>query len=122
MATGPKNGWGGRRPNQTGRPRKYTDSENLRRALLRKAKQWEKKFGQGVDDILLTMIHGRNLEGIPVDVQDKTRATAIKIFKEYTQPRESIQSVTVKDERPRILLPEMRQDPSMAIPEKVGEA
>lgn len=125
VSTGPKFNWGGRRPNQTGRPILYSDSEKLRLALIRKGKQYEKKFGQSVDDVLLMLIHSKTLEGVPCPVKEQTKISAIKIFKEFTTRKVTETNINVSDNRPMMHLPPMRPDPAKMLPpaeEKTGEA
>ncbi len=120
MSTGPKGEWGGRRPNQTGRPRAFNSSDRQVRNMLREAKKIAKEEGKTLDRLLLeiaydkeyVVIKKRNGELLELPaVEPKTRVAAIKVFKEFTIHRVSEQNKTIKDERPAMRLPEMKPDP-----------
>jgi hypothetical protein len=82
--------------------------------MLRTAKRWAKERKETLDDILMKIAY--------FETDSRVRVAAIKVFKEFTMSKQSEQNVKVTDERPRILLPERRPDPALAIPERVGEA
>uniref|UniRef100_A0A6M3IHU3 Uncharacterized protein n=1 Tax=viral metagenome TaxID=1070528 RepID=A0A6M3IHU3_9ZZZZ len=121
MSTGPKTSWGGRRPGAGGKP--LPANEKLRREMIRKASAWAKKFGQTIDDVLLSIIHGKSWEGIAIKAEPKTRVSAIKVYKEFTMGRSSDQTVNITERKENpIQLPEMMPDPARVPVEKIGTA
>jgi DNA polymerase III delta prime subunit len=132
MSTGPRFGWGGKRLNQTGRPRVFSATEVQVRKMLREAKKIAKEEGKTIDRLLLEMIYDKeyvvlkNRHGEKVAlprVDEKTRVTAIKVFKEFTMQRQTEQNVKIEDNRgPGIMLPEMMPDPAKEKFPKEGNA
>lgn len=97
MSTGPKSGWGGRRPG-SGRPRDTLTVEQVN-ALLRSAKKYAKKYGKTVDEILLDLIYSD-------DIAPTVRGSCIRTFKQYTVAPLKEGGLTDKTLGPSIYLPE----------------
>lgn len=101
MTTGPKkDNRGGARPN-TG-PKPQTLSIRQVKKMLRKAKQWAKKRGRDIDDILLGFIYADE------DVKPGDRIACIKLWKEYTMAKLAEGGETDKALGPAVFLPEQR--------------
>ena len=113
MTTGPKHGWGGRRDG-AGAKNKKTLSAHQVELMLKKAKEYAKKYGKTIDDILLQFIYNEGEE--KGELTKKDRAACIKVWKEYTVAK--IQEGGKTDEAlgPGIYLPEERPDPSKVVP------
>ena len=110
MATGPKNGWGGRRPNQVGRPKSVDITSKERAAFIKAARAAGRKYGRTIHDELARMCF---------EAQDeRTQLAAIKIYIEATKVNESRSEVTktTRVEAP-IILPEARPDPATEVVE-----
>lgn len=111
MAGKPKNsGWGGKRANQTGRPRqKTTISERQKKKWLKAAKAFAKKHGMSVEEAVLEMIKAP-------DVQDSVRVAAAKLYVEATVAKETVKDVNVSTvQGPVIGLPPKREDPALKV-------
>lgn len=109
MATGPKSGWGGARPNSG--PKKQTLSAAQVQVMLNKAKERAEKEGKEIDDILLDFIYDG--EG-----STKDRVACIKLWKEFSMARISEGGEADRELGPGIYLPEERPDPSVVVPIK----
>lgn len=108
MATGPKGTWGGRRPNQTGRPRVVDITSKERAAFIKAAKSAAKKYGRTIHEELARLC----FEGL----DDRTQLAAIKLYIEATKINESKAEVTTTNrvEAP-IILPDVRPDPAFEV-------
>jgi hypothetical protein len=118
--TGAKNHWGGLRPN-SGRKPAVTISEAATRKLLNTADKFAKEHGEDIDDILLSLIHKRMVQG--EKVSHNTKVTCIKLVKDLTQAKFLPESDTDKElakEKP-IWLPEEDPDPAKVTDIKKGK-
>ena len=109
MATGPKSGWGGARPNSG--PKKQTLSVAQVQKMLDKAKEKAEAEGKDVDDILLGFIYDEKM-----GVRDRT--TCIKLWKDCTMARISEGGNADNALGPELYLPEERPDPAVVVPIK----
>lgn len=109
MATGPKEGWGGKRE-RSGRKRSALSDAQVT-SLLRAAKKKEKETGISIADQLISLIYGSKR-----DVKVKERISAIKVFYDQTITTASESDVQVtKNNEPSIYLPEQRPDPAKLV-------
>jgi hypothetical protein len=116
MATGPKEGWGGKREG-SGRKRSALSDAQVKK-LLRAAKIKEKETGKSVADQLMAIIYGKKSE-----VKVKERIAAVKVFYDQTITSASEQDVNVtKNKEPSIYLPEQMPDPAKLVSIKGGKS
>ena len=111
MSTGPKNGWGGTRPN-SGRKTETLSGRQVQ-VMLDKATEYEKKSGHSLDDILLMIIYGDKFQGDKVPLKD--RVACIKLFKEYTMARLTEGGDIDNQIEMPVWLPEKKQDPAKLV-------
>ena len=109
MSTGPKTGWGGARPG-AGRPKDTYTAQQIRK-MLKLAKQFAKKHGKQIDEVILEFIYDPELPTVH-------RVNCIKLWKEITMPKISESGETAKALGPGIYLPNERPDPSKVVPIK----
>lgn len=67
------------------RPRVFSAHRVAR--MLRCARQYATKYGKDINDILLSMIYGQDLDGREVKVSALDRLECIRLFKECTMAR-----------------------------------
>jgi len=105
-----KYGWGGKRPNQTGRPRKKkTQSEKIKNNYLKAARKLAKVHGTPIEEAVLSMIYSEK-------VQDTVKVAILKAYNEALLVKESEQAVNVNENRgPRIGLPPIKEDQALTI-------
>jgi len=105
-----KSKWGGKRPNQTGRPRKKTTiSEKTKKKWIQAANKFAKKHGMTVQEAILEMI-------VDKDVQDSVRVAAAKLYNEALIAKETVSDVTVtKNDGPAVGLPPLEKDPALRV-------
>ena len=97
-----------------GRPQNRL-SDNQVRVMLTTAKKYAKKYGKTVDDVLMSFIYARE-DDIPMKMTARERIGAIKVFKEFSQPKQSEQTITVShQEEPAISLPPLEDDPGLVV-------
>ena len=111
MSGKPKNsGWGGKRDNQTGRPRTIrTTSDKTKAKWLKAARELAKERGETIEKRLLSMLWDD-------DVADNAKAAIAKIYNEALITKESAQSISVnKQVGPTIGLPPLREDPALKV-------
>lgn len=108
MSTGPKSGWGGKREGAGRKPE--TLSGQQIKQMLDRAKEYAKKHGKDIDEVLLDFIY----EG----EKSSERLQAIKLFKDKTMA--TIQEGGPADENlgPGVYLPNERPDPAKVVPIK----
>ena len=112
MSTGPKNGWGGARPNSG--PKKESLSVAQVREMLETAKKYAKEKGKSIDDVLCEFIFEEKVHDQVV--QNNQRIAAIKLFKEYTIAKLNEGGDIDKNLSPSTYLPEERPDPAKVVP------
>jgi hypothetical protein len=83
--------------------------------LLKTQKKWEKLKGETVNDILMSLIYGTDLDNEKVDVTPPVRIKAIQCLKEHTSAKLRENSESDKALGPGIFLPEQQQDPSLTV-------
>lgn len=76
--------------------------------MLKKAKKWEKKHGRAIDDIVLSNIYGCFFDGTPIECDQRTRATYVKLWMELTVPKIAADPGADKALGPAVYLPEHR--------------
>ncbi len=111
MATGPKHGWGGARPNSG--PKKQTLSAAQVQAMLDKAESKAKESGKDVDDILLEFIYD-------CDLSAKDRLASIKLWKEFSMAKISEGGDADKELGPGIYLPGEKPEGEVVPMKKTG--
>ena len=74
--------------------------------MLQTAKRFAKKYGETIDEVLLTMVHAPEVHGEKVTVRD--RLAAIKVFYERLTLQEGGEADQFPG--PAVYLPEMRPD------------
>jgi len=94
--------WGGARPGSGRKP--STLSALQVTAMLKKAKEWAKKTGKELDDILLGIIYDEE-----TNVKDKL--AGIKLWKEYTIAKLQEGGETDQSTGPAMYLPEQDKGP-----------
>lgn len=109
MSTGPKSGWGGRREGSGAK--KQTLSAAQVAEMLSKAKEYAKKYGKTVDEVLLDYIYGED---------KKESLQAIKLFKDKTMATITEGGDTDQNLGPGIYLPGEKPDPAKVVPLKTG--
>jgi len=102
-----KDNRGGKREGAGRKPE--TLSVNQVRLMLKKAKDWAKKTGKEVDDILLEIIYESK--------GDSTKLNAIKLWKEYTIAKLQEGGETDQVLGPQIGLPPTKPDPALSLVE-----
>ena len=113
-----RDGRGGARPG-AGRPKKTT-SQALVDSMLAAGKEWAKREGKSLDDLLLAIAYAKD------DFDKATiaqRIKAVSLFKQYTMASVSESHVNVtKHSGPGIYLPEEVEEgaPANVIPIKKG--
>ena len=112
MAGKPKNAtWGGKRENQTGRPRKIkTVSEKIKLNYQKAALKLAKEHGISIEMQLLSMVYSD-------DVQDTVKASIMKSYNDAMISKEIEQNINVnKVDGPAIELPAVRgEDPALKL-------
>ncbi len=106
--TGPKKveNRGGRRANQTGRPRIEISDREVKK-LLKAARKKEQESGKSVYDILMEMIYSGN---------ERERAPGLRLYLDAVISKSKQQDVKVTDNRaPSVFLPEQRPDPAKMV-------
>jgi len=119
----------GRKPGYS--PGRETLSVRQVKEMLAKSKQYAKKYGKTIDEILLDFIHGvveiplvgesGDLESlIAKRVPTRDRIACIKLWKEYTSPKITEGSEADKNIGPAFYLPE--QKPTLAVVSDIEKA
>lgn len=110
MSTGPKNSWGGARPNSGPKSNKPTVTERQVKRMLAEAMARAKKEGKTIDGVLLDIIYD-------ADGKVPDKLAAIKLFKDFTMAKTSESNVNVKKVNgPAIGLPASKPDPAKLVP------
>ncbi len=111
MSSGPKSGWGGRRPG-AGRPPAVIPNKALK-PLLRALRVAKKTTGKDVFELLVGFAYGDS-------ISTKDRILAIKIILDrlYSAPQEQEQTAKAPESVARIL-PPLRPDPADFLPRPV---
>lgn len=106
------NKWGGKRPNQTGRPKKKkTISERIKNNYIKAAEELAKEEGVTIEKALLSMVYSDK-------VQDAVKVAILKAYNEALLVKESEQAINVNENRgPVIGLPPRKEDPALTIVE-----
>jgi hypothetical protein len=95
---------GGARPNSG--PKKQTLSVRQVQELLKRAKDFAKRTGKTVDDILLEFVYGEDVNGDPIQIGVRDRLAALKLFKDHTSIKPGEGGEADKQLGPTIYLPE----------------
>ena len=103
--------WGGKRKNQTGRPRKIkTTSEKAKQRWMAAAQKIKKETGETIEYHALKMV-------LDPDEQGSVKASILKTYNEALIVKETKQDVNVTEKYgPRIGLPPVRRkDPALEV-------
>lgn len=92
--------WGGARPNSG--PKKQTLSGAQVAEMLKKARDYAKKYEKTIDEVILDIIYTTK--------SDKDKLAAIKLFKDFSMAKISEEGPTNQDLGPQIFLPEKRAE------------
>ena len=94
----------GARPNSG--PKKQTLSVRQVQELLNRAKDFAKRTGKTVDDILLEFVYGQTVDGEELKIGVRDRLAALKLFKDHTSIKPGEGGEADKQLGPTIYLPE----------------
>ena len=109
MATGPKTGWGGKRPGAGAKPGwNKSRTRTVIEEFLASAKKRAKETGKTLQDVLLDTIYSKKED-------TKFRLAAMKIYLEVIVPKRSETEVTVNKGGKAVKLPEIKPDPAKII-------
>jgi hypothetical protein len=105
---------GGYRPGSGRKPDKPSSYEDITR-MKRAAKKRAKLEGKTLDDIVLDIAYA-NVNGIGCKVEVRDRLLAVRLYKEFSQPKISEQNVNVKKtEGPTVYLPALDKENAKVI-------
>ena len=110
--TKPINKHGGKRKNQTGRPKKEPPNYDMqfKESILQAAKELAEEHGRPIEKEILGLVYDSK-------TQDAVKASIWKTYVEMFIVKKTEKDVTVKDDTvgPRIGLPPMREDSALKV-------
>ena len=104
---------GGKRPNQTGRPKKQVDyDQKFKKSILKAAKNLEKEKGRPIEEEILSLVYDDN-------TQDAVKASIWKTYTEMftVKKTEKKEDININQGGPAIGLPPARKDPALEVVE-----
>ena len=109
MSGKPKGSWGGKRENQTGRPRKRNISDVVKANYLKAARKLAKEFGMPIEEAVMRLAYDP-------DTQDTVKVAVIKAYNEALLVKETEQKVEITKNQGLVIgLPEMEEDPALKV-------
>ena len=90
--------------------KKETLSQNQVTQMIRKAKEWAKKTGKDLDDVLLGIIYDE-------ETNTKDQLAGIKLWKEYTIAKLQEDGTIDQELGPEVYLPEQDKGPELKVVE-----